>query len=129
MRLPDNPHLATDRAHEQLGEAGEAYRNALDAETVRHQKAIRTNALAGHQQTLGRLAERLQDRLVGEGVTEHLIRAALSCGPLTAGNMLLDLIGKCIEDHADAGATVELAGGMDFNAMRAAAPAECVVPA
>ncbi len=129
MRHLEFPYLAVDRAEEQRAEADEAYEAALAAETARHEKAIRANALTGHEQTLGHLAERLQDRLVGEGVTEYLIRAALSCGTWTAGQLLLDLVGKCIEDYAEAGATVEMAGGMDFNAMRAAAPVGCVVPA
>jgi hypothetical protein len=129
MRHLEFPYLAVDRAEEQRAEADEAYEAALAAETARHEKAIRANALTGHEQTLGLLAEQLQNRLVGEGVTEHLIRAALTCGTWTAGQLLLDLIGKCIADHADAGATVELAGGMDFNAMRAAAPAGVQVPA
>lgn len=122
MRHPEFPHVAVDRQHELQGEQDDDFAAALAANTARHRAAIRTNALTGHEQTLTLLGETLCDRLSGKGITEHLIRAALSCGTWTAGQLLLDLINKCIDDHADAGATVEAAGGMDFAAMRAAHP-------
>lgn len=100
----------------------------------RHANAIHTNALTGHEQTLEALAEDMTQRLRKPGITEHLVRAALAGGPLTAGQMLLDLVGKGISDAADIAALVEMdrgegAGGLDFAAIRAAAPQDMLVPA
>ena len=128
MRHPEFPHVAVDRQHEEQGEHDEDFAAELAKQFPRHRAAILTNALTGHDQTLTLLGETLCDRLSGKGITEHLIRAALSCGTWTAGQLLLDLINKCIDDHADVGATVEAAGGMDFAAMRAA-QADVRVPA
>lgn len=125
---------ATDRAHELAGEADDAFDAQLAEVTKRHATAMRTNALTGHQQTLSGLAESLAYRMSQTGVTEHLVRAALSIGPLGAGQMLLDLVGKCIADDAETAALVEMereqkAGGLDVVAMRAAAGRETMVPA
>lgn len=136
MRHPNFTWTPTDRIHELAGEAADDFDEALIAETKRQAAAIRTNALTGHEQTLESLAESLAHRLSQSGVTEHLVRAALSVGPLGAGQMLLSLIGKCIEEDAETAALVELerdakerAGGLDVVAMRAAAPEGVRVPA
>ena len=124
---------AIDRAHERQEEADDAYDAKLIAGTKRHTAAILTNARAGHQQTLESLAESWAHRVSQPGVSELLIRAALVGGPLAAGQMLLDLIAKVIDDQAENAALVELeradrAGGMDWVAIRAAAP-DLQVPA
>jgi hypothetical protein len=124
---------AADRAHELQGEADDDFDARLAEGTKRQIAAIRTNALVGHQQTLESLAEGLAHRLSGSGVTELLVRAVLVNGPLGAGQMLLDLINKSIAADAETAALVELdraerASGLDFAAMRAAAP-ELRVPA
>jgi hypothetical protein len=111
-----------DREHERQGEADDAYDAMLAELTRRHAAAMRTNALTGHQQTLEALAEGLVHKLSGSGVTENLIRAALSMGPLGAGQMLLDMIGKCIDADAECEAIKEMErgerkGGLDMNAM------------
>ena len=124
---------AIDRAHERQEEADDAYDAKLTDGTKRHTAAILTNARAGHQQTLESLAESWAHRVSQSGVSELLIRAALVGGPLAAGQMLLDLINKSIAADAENAALVELdraerASGLDFAAMRAAAP-ELRVPA
>jgi hypothetical protein len=111
---------ATDRAHELAGERADDYTEALAAETTRQAAVIRSNCLTGHAQTLEAVAEALAHRLSLSGVTEHLVRSVLSCGPLTAGQMLLELVGKCIADEAAEAARVELGrgkGGLDLAAM------------
>lgn len=115
---------AIDRQHEIEQEEAAAFETALIAEKKRQAAAMRTNALTGHQQTLSNLAESLAHRMSKPGVTEHLVRAALAVGPLGAGQMLLDLVGKCIDDDAETAALVEMerterAGGLDVAAMRA----------
>lgn len=125
---------ATDRAHELAGEADDDFDAQLAEVTKRHAAAMRTNALTGHQQTLSDLAESLAHRMGERGNLEGLIRAALACGPHTAGNQLLDMIDNCVEDDAETAALVEMdraerAGGLDVVAMRAAAPQEVRVPA
>lgn len=139
MNISD-PFLAIDREHERQEEADEAFDRELAEVTKRHAAAMRTNATTGHQQTLEALTESLAHRL-GErerddsecDILSDLIRTALSCGPHTAGNRLLDLIGKCIDDDAETAALVEMdraqrAGGLDFASIRAAAPQEVRVP-
>lgn len=66
----------------------------------RHAAAIATNIRAGHEQTLGTMADEFALRVSQPGVTEQLIRAAMSCGPLQAGQMLIDLIQKGIDGEA-----------------------------
>jgi hypothetical protein len=122
-----------DRAHERQGEADDDFDARLAEGTKRQIAAIRTNALTGHVQTLEQLAEGLAHRMSGKNVTEYLVRAALVGGPLTAGQMLLDLITKCIADDAENAALVELeradlAGGLDWAAIRATTP-DLQVPA
>jgi hypothetical protein len=117
----------TDRANELQGEADDAFDARLAEGTKRHAAALRTNALTGHVQTLEQLAEGLAHRMSGKGVTETLVRVALVGGALTAGQVLLDLIEKVIDTDAENAALVELeranlAGGLDWAAMRAAAP-------
>jgi hypothetical protein len=124
---------SADRAHERQGEADDDFDARLAEAAKRHVAAIRTNALVGHQQTLEQLAEGLAHKMGGKGVTELLVRAVLIGGPLTAGQMLLDLTNKVIADDADNAALVELeradlAGGLDWVAIRAAAP-ELQLPA
>jgi len=124
---------AVDRAHELAGEADDDFDAQLAVVTKRHSAAMRTNALTGHQQTLSDLAGSLAHRLGELGNLEMLIRIALSCGPHTAGNRLLDLIDNCIDDDAETAALVEMnraecAGGLDVAAMLRAAP-ELQVPA
>jgi hypothetical protein len=124
----------TDRAHELAGEADDDFDKHLAEVTKRQAAAMRTNALIGHEQTLTGLAESLAYRMSGEGVTEQLVRTAL-ISPLTAGQMLLDLVGKCLADDAETAALVEMergqrAGGLNVVAMRAAAaPQDVLVPA
>jgi hypothetical protein len=74
----------------------------------RHAAAMRTNVITGHQQTLESLAEDFAFRLSQPGVTEQLIRTALSCGVHTAGNRLLDMIDNCIDDEAEIAAIKEI---------------------
>jgi hypothetical protein len=119
----------TDRAHERQGEADEDFDAALARETKCQAAAMRSNVLIGHQQTLEGLAESLAHRLGQSGVTETLVRTALSCGVHTTGQMLLDMVGKCIEDDSEIAALVEMerrerAGGLNVAAMRAVAPQE-----
>lgn len=77
-------------------------RDAAVAEaTRRHAAAIRANILTGHEQTLMMMTTDFAYRVSLPGVTEHLIRAALSIGPLGAGQMLIDMIGKGIEFEAE----------------------------
>lgn len=129
----NDPFLAIDREHEREEEADEAFDRELAEVTKRHAAAMRANVLTGHQQTLEALTETLSIKISADGVTENLIRTALSCGPHTAGNRLLDLIDACIADDAETAALVEMdraqrAGGLDFSAMRAVAPQEARVP-
>lgn len=134
MPYQADPFLAIDRAHERQEEADEAFDAQLAEVSKRHAAAMRTNVITGHKQTLEALAESLAHRMSKPGVTEYLVRAAISCGPLTAGQMLLDLVGKCIADEAETAALVEMdraqgSGGLNFAAMRAVAPQEVLVPA
>jgi hypothetical protein len=129
----NDPFLTIDREHELQGEQAEAFDRELAEVSKRHAKAMRTNATSGHQQTLEAIASSLGYKLAPDGVSEHLIRSALARGPLLAGQMLLDLIGKCIDEDAETAALVEIdraerAGGLNMNAMRAAAPQEVRVP-
>jgi hypothetical protein len=118
---------AIDREYERQGEADDAFRARLAEQTKVHAAAIRTNIQTGHAQTIESITEGLCDRLGRSGVTEKIVRASLIGGPLTAGQLLLDLINKCIEADADNAALVELdreerAGGLDLAAIRRAAP-------
>jgi hypothetical protein len=122
MMNHNDPFLTIDRAHELAGELTDDFDKALATATGHQARAMRQNALIGHQQTLQGLAESLALRLSCIGVTEQLVRSAISCGPLLAGQMLLDLIGKCIADDAETAALVEMdresrAGGLDLAAM------------
>lgn len=124
---------AADREHERACEAADDFDRHLAEVTKRHAAAMRTNALTGHEQTLVDLAESLAHRLGQSGVTEQLVRTAL-ISPLTVGQMLLGLVGKCIADDAETAALVEIgraerAGGLDMAAMHAVAPQEVLVPA
>lgn len=123
----------TDREHELAGEAADDFDAHLAEVTKRQSSAMRTNALIGHEQTLQGLAESLAYRMSQSGVTEQMVRTAL-ISPLTAGQMLLDLVGKCIAEDAETAALVEMergqkAGGLDVAAMRAAALQDVLVPA
>lgn len=87
----------------------EDQRNQAIAEAARrHAAAMRTNVLTGHRQTLETLAEDFAYRLSQPGVTEQLVRTALSCGVHTAGNRLLDLIQQGIDDGAEIAAVKEI---------------------
>lgn len=125
---------AVDRQHERQGEQDDDFDKRLAEVTKRHAAAIRSNVLTGHWQTLTDLAESLSHRLGQRGNSENLIRTVLSCGPLTAGQQLLLMITNCIEEDAETAALVEMgradrAGGLNFEAMRAVAPQEVLVPA
>ena len=96
-----DPFLAIDRAHERPGEADDAFDAAVVEAARRHAAAIRTNILTGHQQTLHDIATDLGDGLADTGVMEQLVRAAFAVGPRTAGQLLLDLIQKCIDTDAE----------------------------
>lgn len=102
-----DPWLAVDRAHEMAGEADEDHAARLDAAMTFEAGIVRHLATAGDETVLAALAEALADRLSAEGITEALIRTALSCGPLLAGVMFLDLVSKCIFDGAAAAAEIE----------------------
>lgn len=134
MGTVEHSFTAVDRAAERQGEQADDFDQQLAEVTKRHAAAMRTNVLTGHKQTLEALAESLAFRLAERGNAEHLIRSALSCGPHTAGNQLLDMIDNCISDDAETAALAEMgraesAGGLDLVAMRAAAAQEVRVPA
>lgn len=87
----------------------EDQRDAKIAELARkHVAAIATNIRTGHEQTLFTMAEEFAFRVSQAGVTEHLIRAAMSVGPLGAGQMLIDLIQKGIDCEAENEAVKEV---------------------
>lgn len=124
---------AIDREHEDAELAEAAFTERLAAATKLHAAAIRENILTGHEQTIEDITDNLLDRMVANGVTQTIVRAAFVGGALTAGQLLLDLINKRIEIDAENAALVELdreerAGGLDMAAIRAAAP-ELRVPA
>lgn len=81
---------------------------AIAAAARRHAAATRTNVLIGNEKVLHDLGNALGERLCQKGVTEQLIRSSVSCGPHTAGNLLLDLIQKCIDDDAELEAIKEI---------------------
>lgn len=82
--------------------ANEELRDATIAELARrHAAAMRTNILAGHEQTLKFVADDLGDQLVMPGISELLIRTALACGRHHVGQLLVDLIQKCIDTDAE----------------------------
>lgn len=105
-----DPWLAVDRAHEKAGEQADDHAEKLAAETTRQTAGLRQLATAGDEEVLAALAESLSLRLSADGITETLIRTALSCGPLLAGTMLFDMISKCIFDGAAAAAEIECGG-------------------
>lgn len=105
----------------------EDLRDAAIAEAARrHASAVRQNILTGHEQTLSAQADEFALRVSQPGVTEHLIRAAMSCGPVLAGQMLLDLIQKGINAEAELAAIKEVERmerddtSLDIEAMRRA---------
>lgn len=109
----------------------EDLRDAAIAEAARrHAGAVRQNILIGHEQTLSAQADEFALRVSQPGVTEHLIRSAMSCGPALAGQMLLDLIQKGINAEAELAAIKEVErmegdhGGLDIGAMRRAPAAD-----
>lgn len=105
-----DPWLAVDRAHEKAGEVADDHAENLAAATRLKEISIRVGALAGCELTLFDLAELLRDRLTVAGITETLIRTGMSCGPLLAGTVLMDLVSKCIFDGAAAAAEIECGG-------------------
>lgn len=80
----------------------------IATQTARFTRAITHNCLTNADTALHDMGNALVDHLSQPGVSEHLIRSALSCGPLQAGQMLLDLIGKCIADEAEIEAIKEV---------------------
>jgi hypothetical protein len=101
-----------DRAHEQQGEADDAHDEALAAETKRHSAAIRTNCLIGHEQTLASIALGVACKIGDDdSMFQQLVRTALSCGPATAGQVLIDMINKEIDADAENEAIKELERG------------------
>jgi hypothetical protein len=87
----------------------EEERDATIADLARkHALAIRSNVMQGHEQTLHDLGNALGDRLCDNAVMATLIRAAMTCGPLTAGQMLIDLTQKCIDSDAELEAIKEV---------------------
>ncbi len=87
----------------------EELRDAAIAEAARrHAAAIRTNILTGNERTLHDLGNALGERLCQKGASEILIRSSVAAGPHTAGNLLLDLIQKCIDDDAEIEAIKEI---------------------
>jgi len=80
----------------------EELRDQQIAELARkHAAATRTNILTGNEKVLHDISNDLGRRLNQKGVSECLVRTAIACGPLTAGNMLIDLIQKCIDADAE----------------------------
>ena len=127
MNARTDPFLAIDRAHELADERLDDFDAALARETAIQIAAMRSAAVAGDAETLESLAESLSHRISQSGVTETLIRTALSCGVHTTGQMLLDMVGKCLADDAEIAALKELErddGGLDVAAMRRVAPAD-----
>ncbi len=87
----------------------EEQRDELIGEKQRmHAAAIRTNVLASHHQTLHDLANAFGNRLSADGVCEQLIKAAIASGPYTAGQLLVDMINRCINDDAELEAIKEV---------------------
>ena len=87
----------------------EEQRDAKICELARaHADATKTNVMNSNSKVLHDLSNALGDRLNHCGVSELLIHAALCCGPLTAGQMLIDLIQKCIDADAETEALVEV---------------------
>lgn len=94
----------------QMGKAdNEELRDATIAELARrHAGAISTNILAGHEQTLKFVADDLGSQLAMPGISELLIRTALACGRHHVGQLLIDLIQKCIDADAETAAIKEV---------------------
>ena len=93
-RLPTFDRRTAD---EQAEDFDAAVINAMAAART----TVRQKATAGDPLTLECLFDDLCSRIALPGVGANLIRAALSCGPLVAGQMLLDLIGKGVEEEAE----------------------------
>lgn len=128
----NDPFLTIDREHELQREADEDFDKHLAEVTKRHAAAMLTNARSGHQQTLEDLVMGVCHLMTEETFTETLIHKAL-ISDLAAGQMFRKLVERCIEEDAETAARVEIgraerAGGLDFAAMRAAAPQEVRVP-
>ena len=126
MNARDHSWNSTDRAHERAGEADDDYDKQLADISKRQAAAMRSNALTGHWQTLEGLAESMAYRMSQRGNLENLIRTALSCGSMTAGQHLLVMINDCIAEDAETAALVEMdraerqrAGGLDVAALAA----------
>jgi hypothetical protein len=122
---------AIDRSHEDAELAGEAFDEAVTREMPRQAAAIRSNIQSGQAQTLDSVTDDLLERISESGVTQGIVRAALVGGPLAAGQLLLELINKQIENMAELAAIKEVErderGGLDMAAIRAAAPADMQV--
>lgn len=126
MGNQSDPFLTVDREHELAGEQADDFDKHLAEVTKRHAAAMLTNARSGHEQTLSDLLMGVCHLMTGETVTETLIRTAL-ISDLAAGEMFRKLVERCIDEDAETAALVEIdraerAGGLDFAAMRAAAP-------
>lgn len=95
-------HLA-EAALQAREQASDAFNDATDAAmpAARLTAVQRAVAAAEDDPTLDNLANDLCERLGRDGVVNTLIRAALSCGPTVAGQMLLDLINKGVELEAE----------------------------
>ncbi len=80
----------------------------IAAQMIRFTRAITHNCLTDTDTALHDTGNALGDALSQPGVAENLIRSALSCGPLQAGQMLLTMIHKCIADEAELEAIKEV---------------------
>lgn len=93
----DFPFLSIDREYERAELDDEAFRAEVERLTPIKAAGLRTKAAAGDADTLTALDEDLAHRLGQPGVMTQLIRAALSSGPISAGVMLLGLIGMGVD--------------------------------
>lgn len=108
MGYRDMDWTATDRAHEEAGLEQDAFDAAVAAECGPWAKALRQNIVAGHLQTIDMVVEPFSDRISREGITELVIRTAISMGALAAGQLVLDMVQKCIDAQAEIEAIKEV---------------------
>lgn len=74
----------------------------------RHAKAIDANISEDHKQTLHDIGNALGDRLANNETMGLLIRTARMCNALLVGQMVCDLIQKCIDADAELEAEKEV---------------------
>ena len=74
----------------------------------RHAAATLTNLRTGNHQVLTGIGNAALDKLAEVGAIQRFVRTAMACGPMTAGNMLRELIEECVQEDARAAAKREL---------------------